>query len=288
MSGEVFDYTVAFSRNIGILSQEEQNAVSAKKIGVAGLGAAGGASLLVLTRVGFSNFHIADIDSYELINFNRQIGAMISTLGQKKTEVMEKMVLDINPQAVIKRFDNGITQDSIDEFLDGVDVVVDGIDFFSFSARKLLYKRARERNIPVVVTAPLGFSAACLVLDPSGMDWRDYFAFDMAKTQEEEAILLLLGFLPHIDPIAYIDLTKIRFAERLGPSIATSVQMCSAFNVTEVLKIVLGRGRRYYLPYYHSFDTFLLKYRRGYLPRGNRSLLQRIKFHWIKKKLLMK
>ncbi len=283
-----FDYFYSFSRNLGVLSRKEQARLRNAKVGVAGLGAAGGASLYTLARVGIGSFHIADIDDYEMVNFNRQIGARVSTVGKRKTQVMKEMVLDINPEAGVKVFDSGINEDSMDEFLDGVEVVVDGLDYFAFEARYVLYRMARIKKVPVVVSIPVGFSTSCLVFLPDGMKWEDYFAFDLAKTEEEMALLFAIGCVPPLFPIRYLDLSSVRFAESRGPSIATAIQFCGGLNASETLKLILKRGKIYSVPYYHVFDTYFWKYRRGRLRRGNRDLLQRLRFYYAKKELKLK
>lgn len=126
-----FDYFEAFSRNIGWITESEQQILRTKKVAIAGLGGVGGVHLLTLCRLGVSRFHIADFDSFDLPNFNRQAGATVSTLKQSKFEVMRRMALDINPQAEITGFPNGIDEKNIEEFLDGVDIYVDSLDFFA-------------------------------------------------------------------------------------------------------------------------------------------------------------
>src|SRR5690625_3553434 len=87
-----FVFEDAFSRNIGWVTEWEQQILrSSKKIAIAGMGGVGGAHLLTLARLGVGAFHIADFDSFEFPNFNRQVGAMLSTLGQSKVEVMAQM-----------------------------------------------------------------------------------------------------------------------------------------------------------------------------------------------------
>ncbi len=283
-----FDYFTAFSRNIGLLSRGELEKIRHSKVGIAGLGAAGGSTFYTLVRMGFCRFHISDIDAYELINFNRQIGARLSTIGKKKTQAMEEFVKDINPEVEITSFDEGINPDSVEEFLDGVDVVVDGIDYFSFSSRRLLYEKARTKGVPVVCSAPLGFTTSWLVFTPDSMSWEDYFCFDLAEDEVDQAILFLIGLLPNLLPIKYISLEDVRFSEKKGPSIITAVQVCSATNATEVLKIVLKRGPIYPTPFYQCFDTYLGKFVRGRLRKGNRTLSQRMKFRFVKKMLKTK
>ena len=78
---EAFSYGQAFSRNIGWVTREEQQTLRRKTVAIAGMGGVGGSHLLTLTRLGVGRFHIADLDTFELANFNRQAGAMLSTTG---------------------------------------------------------------------------------------------------------------------------------------------------------------------------------------------------------------
>ena len=114
-----FDYKQAFSRNLGLVSHEEQEKLKASTVAIAGMGGVGGDYLITLARTGIGGFHVADFDHFELANFNRQYGATLSHLGRKKSETMMGLSLDINPELHIKTFPEGITQDNLDDFLSG-------------------------------------------------------------------------------------------------------------------------------------------------------------------------
>ncbi|MFZ2293610.1 MAG: ThiF family adenylyltransferase, partial [Polaromonas sp.] len=73
-----FDYDRAFSRNIGWVTQAEQEKLKRSRIAIAGLGGVGGGHLLTLARLGISNFNIADFDDFDVHNLNRQAGAFMS------------------------------------------------------------------------------------------------------------------------------------------------------------------------------------------------------------------
>lgn len=134
-----FDYSEAFSRNIGWVTEAEQAVLKSKRVAIAGLGGVGGVHLTTLSRLGIGAFHIADADHFELANFNRQAGATVSTLGQSKLDVMTRMARDINPEIDIKDFSEGIHEGNIEAFLDGVDIYVDALDFLcSISAARFL------------------------------------------------------------------------------------------------------------------------------------------------------
>ncbi len=274
---ETFDYDLAFSRNIGLVQPDEQLLLRKSTVAVAGLGGVGGVHLTTLARMGVGNFHIADFDSFEIHNFNRQAGAMYSTLGQNKADVMEKMAHDINPSANIELFPNGVQPDNIESFLRGVDVVVDGLDYFAVEARELLYKAAYEKGIPVVAAGPIGCSTALLVFMPGGMTWHDYFGMGMAKDDLDKYVLFFIGTAPAATQMSYMDRSRVNLAEKRGPSLSLAVQLCAGVVAAETMKILLKRGKILAVPYYQQFDAYKCKYVVGKLRWGNRGPVQRIK-----------
>ena len=81
---EAFDFGKAFIRNVGWVTPDEQALLRSRRVAIAGLGGVGGAHLVTLTRLGIGSFHIADPDAFGIENFNRQLGARMSTLGRPK------------------------------------------------------------------------------------------------------------------------------------------------------------------------------------------------------------
>jgi tRNA A37 threonylcarbamoyladenosine dehydratase len=80
-----FSYTQAFSRNIGWVTAAEQQVLRGKRVAIAGMGGVGGVHLLTLARLGVGAFHVADFDTFDIANFNRQVGAAVSTLGARRS-----------------------------------------------------------------------------------------------------------------------------------------------------------------------------------------------------------
>src|ERR1700710_1789821 len=103
-----FSYEEAFDRNIGWLTEWEEAALRGKRVAIAGMGGVGGVHLLTLARLGIGAFNLADFDTFDLANFNRQVGASMDTVGRPKLEVMAQMALSINPELRIRRFPEGI------------------------------------------------------------------------------------------------------------------------------------------------------------------------------------
>jgi len=280
-----FDYTSAFSRNIGWVTEGEQQILRSKRIAIAGLGGVGGNHLLTLTRLGIGAFHLADFDTFDLVNFNRQAGATVSTLGQSKLEVMTRQAHDINPELEIKGFTDGVTADNLDAFLDGVDLYIDGLDFFAFQARREVFAACYSKGIPAITAAPLGISAAVLSFLPDGMRFEEYFRFEDGS-EAEMPLRFLLGLAPaHLHMGYLVDPSRIDLANRKGPSTIMACQLCAGVAATEALKILLDRGPIRAAPRGYHFDAYLNKLALTWRPWGNRNPLQRLFIALAKRKL---
>jgi hypothetical protein len=284
MSDIDFDYHTAFSRNIGWITRQEQDLLKSKRIAIAGLGGVGGSHLLTLTRLGVGAFHIADLDVFELANFNRQAGATLSHLGKPKVDVLAEMALDINPNLDIRRFPLGVNEDNLSEFLTGVDVYVDGLDFFAFKARKAVFAACHELGIPAVTAAPLGMGTALLSFMPGGMSFEDYFQWE-GCSETEQALRFLLGLAPSgLHGRYLVDPSSIDLAGKKGPSTDMGCELCAGVTATEVLKIILQRGRVYSAPYSQQFDAYTNRFKRTWLPGGNRNPIQKLKLYLMRKR----
>jgi molybdopterin/thiamine biosynthesis adenylyltransferase len=283
-----FSYQQAFSRNIGWVTREEQERLRGKRVAIAGMGGVGGVHLLTLARLGIGKFHIADFDSFDVVNFNRQVGAMVSTLGQPKAEVLAAMARDINPEIDIKIFPQGLTKENLSEFLAGVDLYVDGLDFFVFSIRQATFAACAERRIPAVTVAPLGMGAGLLTFMPGRMTFEEYFQWGDLP-DEEKAVRFLVGVAPAALHGGYlVDPTAANLAERRGPSTAMACQICAGVAGTEALKILLGRGRVIAAPRGVHFDAYRNKLVHTWRPGGNRHPIQRLAMKIVRRRFLKK
>jgi molybdopterin/thiamine biosynthesis adenylyltransferase len=280
---------VAFSRNIGVLTEQEQDALRYAKIAIPGLGGVGGVHLMTLTRSGIGKFHIADFDTFDPVNINRQYGAKVRHFGRPKIEVMAEEALSVNPFLDIRQFPGGVTPQNIDDFLEDVDIVIDGVDFFEFETRRLLFNRSREKGIPVITAGPLGFSSAVLIFAPEqGMSFDEYFDIRDDMSVEEKLLSFMIGLAPKAVHTKYMDFSRVDLNARAGPSSNIACQLCSATAATEALRILLKRGGIKPAPFYLQFDPFLQKLCSGYLLWGNRHPVQRAKKFYVKNFLLRK
>jgi molybdopterin/thiamine biosynthesis adenylyltransferase len=272
-----FDYAEAFSRNIGWVTEAEQARLRKSRVAIGGLGGVGGVHLLTLARLGIGRFSIADFDVFDIVNFNRQVGATMQTLQRPKIDVLSEMLRDINPEVELSVFPNGVAHDSVDAFLDGADAYVDGLDFFAFDARKLTFAECARREIPALTAAPLGFGTAVLTFAPGGMSFSDYFGLDECNDELEMAIRFLVGLSPAMLQRGYlVDQSRVDLAKRKGPSSIAACQLCAGVTAVEVLKTLLNRGDRRLAPWASQFDAYRMRYKTTWRPWGHRNPLQKL------------
>lgn len=149
-----FDYATLTHRNLGFVTHAEQEHLRLGAVFVCGVGGMGGAAVQSLVRAGLGRLAIADFDSFEPSNLNRQVFAFQSTVGQGKVEATANQLRDINPELTLETYGADWTE-HIDAILTTYKIVINGMD--DIACGILLYRKAREHGVTVIdaYTAPL-------------------------------------------------------------------------------------------------------------------------------------
>lgn len=142
-----FDYRTMTGRNIGFVTEAEQERLRTGRVFVCGTGGMGGACLQALARAGVGAFEIADLDRFEVSNLNRQVFCTMKDLGRAKTEVTAERLREIQPEIVVQVHDERWLE-ALDGNLARCGVVVNGMDDIAAGVR--LYRAARERGRTVI------------------------------------------------------------------------------------------------------------------------------------------
>ncbi len=140
-----------FSRNELFWGAEFQKALQRKHAAVFGLGGVGGYCAEALARAGIGELTIVDFDTVSISNINRQLVALNSTVGLKKTELFEKRLKDINPEIKLNVVDDFYTGNT---GLPQVDFVADAID--TMRSKIALLENCVKNNIPVISSMGAG------------------------------------------------------------------------------------------------------------------------------------
>ena len=158
--------TERFIRNEMLLGPRAMEKLKSSHVCVVGLGGVGSCAAEALARSGVGELTLVDRDAYSLSNINRQLGALTSTAGRSKAEVMAERVRDINPDCAVHPLAIHYDRETPDSFFDGLDYIADAIDLVSCKID--LICRARDRGIPVLSALGTGNK-----LDPSRLEVTD-------------------------------------------------------------------------------------------------------------------
>ena len=113
-----------FDRNLGFMSEIEQEKLHESSVAIAGAGGDGGMLAVELARMGVGEIRLADPDTFETENINRQAVCTDETIGVNKSEAVGDYIQKINPDAKVIVQSRGITPDNVGEFVEGIVAVV--------------------------------------------------------------------------------------------------------------------------------------------------------------------
>ena len=144
-----------FERAEILIGRDGLDILSGKHVFLAGLGGVGSWCAEALARAGIGRLTLVDMDAVAVSNINRQLPALLSTVGRLKAEVMAERIRDINPDCLLTVLTDFLTPDNIPVLLPGdVDYVVDCID--SLNCKIALIVEARRRDLPVAASMGAG------------------------------------------------------------------------------------------------------------------------------------
>jgi tRNA A37 threonylcarbamoyladenosine dehydratase len=159
-------------RQITLIGLESTEKLVNSSVCIIGLGGVGGYVCEMLARAGVGKLYLVDCDTVSVSNLNRQIIALMSTVGMKKTDAMRQRILEINPECDVLALDVFVTKDNADEIIEKCecDIVIDCID--NVSAKVGIIKSAKARDKYVFSAMGAG----------NKLNLSDYTVTDISKT----------------------------------------------------------------------------------------------------------
>lgn len=126
--------------------RERQEKLKNAVIGIAGTGGIGGQLAQRLVRLGVRNLKLADPDTFDISNMNRQMGADLEHIGKNKAEVVAEMTYALNHDVNIAVYPEGITPETAQDFVEDCDYVLDQMDFYEVANRYALHRAFRKSD----------------------------------------------------------------------------------------------------------------------------------------------
>jgi molybdopterin/thiamine biosynthesis adenylyltransferase len=144
---EAFE-AIRTARNKYKIDWQEQQLLAGKCVGVAGLSVGQSVSIALAMERSFGVLRIADFDTLELNNMNR-IRTQIWNLGLPKTTIVAREIAEFDPFLEVQVWPEGINENNIDAFLQGLDLLIDECD--SLDIKVLLREKARAASLPLLM-----------------------------------------------------------------------------------------------------------------------------------------
>jgi tRNA threonylcarbamoyladenosine dehydratase len=174
-----------FSRNELAIGQEGLDVMKGSTVAVLGIGGVGSFAAEALARSGVGRLVLVDKDNVDITNVNRQVIALLSTVGKPKADLMKERIKDINPDCEVIALKMFYTEETYEQFFShGLDFVVDASDTIMYKIH--LMKECLKRNIPMISSM-----GAANKMDPTRFQ-----IADISKT--------------HTDPLAKVIRLKLR------------------------------------------------------------------------------
>ena len=158
-----------FIRTKMLIGEQAFDKLKHARVAVFGVGGVGGYAVEALARGGIGAIDIIDSDTVAPSNVNRQILALVETIGEKKVDVAERRILSIDPAIKVRKFPIFYLPDTAHLFnFSDYDYVIDAID--TVSGKIELVKRANEAGVPIICSMGTGNK-----LDPSAFEVSDIY-----------------------------------------------------------------------------------------------------------------
>ena len=144
-----------FDRTKLLLGDEGLSKLNKAHVAVFGVGGVGGYALEAIVRSGVGEITIIDSDTVSPSNINRQLIALHSNIGEKKIDVAEKRIKDINPFCIVHKHDTFFLPGMEENFpFSSFSYIVDAID--TVSGKIALVSIAHRLNIPIISSMGAG------------------------------------------------------------------------------------------------------------------------------------
>lgn len=203
-----------YLRSLGTVGCDGQIKLLRSAVAVVGLGGLGGNVVEGLARMGVGRLVVVDGDVFLDHNLNRQILSSEDDLGLLKAEVTRDKVAQINAAVEVVVHPEEATRENLPRLLDGAEVVVDALD--RLPTRLMLQEVAQKLGIPMVHGAIAGYVGQVMTIFPEDEGLRALYGQGAVPQQGMEV--------------------------ELGCPAATPM-MVAAWQVQEVMKILLGQGQ---------------------------------------------
>ncbi|HEX5362239.1 MAG TPA: molybdopterin-synthase adenylyltransferase MoeB [Fluviicoccus sp.] len=143
-----------------------QEKIRAAKVLIIGMGGLGCPVSLYLASAGVGELWLADFDTVEESNLQRQVLFREEDIGYPKAQAAARQLAKVNPHVTLKPLVRALDADSLPALVADVDLVLDCTD--NFSTRDAVNRACVMAGKPLVSAAAIGMSGQLSVFNGQG------------------------------------------------------------------------------------------------------------------------
>lgn len=230
------EYWEMLTRQMPLVSKEEQEKFKDAKITVIGCGGIGGLTIEMLARMGVGELVLVDEDAFDLSNLNRQTLSSHENIGQPKSEAAAKRVREINPQIKVTSYSEHVDESNIDRLIADSKIVIDALD--NVLTRVIVSRKAKEYKIPFIHGAVHGTLGQITTFLANTKSYEEMFSLPSLNRELTEDVVESLKNVTAGPP----------------PVIGPVPNLVSCLQAMEAYKIITGLGKVTVSPNLLTFD----------------------------------
>lgn len=229
-------YWEIITRQMPLVSLEEQEKFRNAVITVIGCGGIGGQTIEMLARMGVGEIRLVDEDVFDYTNLNRQALSTLDNIGQDKSEVAAKKVKSLNPYVKVTQFSEHVDESNIEEIIGDSNLVIDALD--NVLTRVIASRTASKLKIPFIHGAVHGTLGQITVFLPNTKSYEEMFNLPSSNKELTDEV---------IDELRNV-------ASGTPPVIGPTPNLVSCMQAMEAYKIITGIGKVMVSPKILTFD----------------------------------
>ncbi|OGD57148.1 hypothetical protein A2V71_01805 [Candidatus Berkelbacteria bacterium RBG_13_40_8] len=238
-------HTEHHSRNMGLLTEEEQKKIDEKTLLIAGCGV-GSLVAINAARLGFEKFVLVDGDKVELSNINRQ-GFSSHDVGKFKVNALAKRIKQINPHAEIKKYPIFVDIKNAARLVHKADIIFDTIDPDAAQAVIAMHRAAQKEHKTIIQPTDIGWGASVQIFTPESISYEKMIGLNpstpVEKVSNEEAFTKFIQYFMQHMP-TYVQKVAMEVVEGKRPHYPQPVSaayILSAMAVMAAKRVACGQ-----------------------------------------------
>lgn len=245
------------SRNLGLLTEEEQQKIDDTTLLIAGCGV-GSLITISAARLGFEKFVLIDGDKVELSNINRQ-GYSSHDVGKFKVNALAKRLRQINPHVQIKKYPVFVDLKNAARLVHKADIIIDSIDPDAAQAVIAMHRAAQKEHKTIIQPTDVGWGAMVQIFTPDSISYEKMIGLNpetpVEKISNEEAFGKFVQYFVKLMP-DYVSKIAMEVAEGKRPHYPQPVSAAYILSAMTVMaaKRVANNEPIITAPDYISFD----------------------------------